>query len=89
MLKSFDRATLRGIRPLHLAASVLLGAAAALLAATGASARTQSATATPAPNGEDGPNLIVVNVAAGLVALLLIGGFFVVRYAWMAYRSKS
>jgi hypothetical protein len=72
-------ATLRSIRPVHLAAGVLLGAAAVLLAPNGAYARTESATATPAPNGEEGPNVIVVTVAAGLVALLLVGGFFLVR----------
>ena len=82
-------ATLRSIRPVHLAASVLLGAAAVLLAPNGAYARTESATATRAPNGEEGPNLIVVTVAAGLVALLLVGGFFLVRYAWVTYRSRS
>jgi hypothetical protein len=87
--KSYDVATLRGIRPVHLASSVLVGAAAVLLAATGAYARSESASAVPAPNGEDGPNLVVVTVAAGIVALVLLGGFFVVRYAWVMYKSKS
>ena len=82
-------ATRRDIRLARLAVSVLLGAAAVLLATTSASARTDSATATSAPNGEDGPNLLVVTVATGIVALLLIGGFFVVRYAWVTYKSRS
>jgi hypothetical protein len=59
------------------------------LATTSAYARTDSATATSAPNAEDGPNLLVNTVAAAIVALLLIGGLFVVRYACATYKSKS
>ncbi len=36
--------------------------------------------ATPAQNGDAGPNLVVVAFAAGLVALLLIAGYLIVRH---------
>ena len=89
-LRRLDVTALRRIGPVHLAVSVLFGAAAVLISATGAYARTGITTAAPpVSKGEDGPNLLVNTVAAGLVALLLVGGYFLARYAWAAYRSKS
>ncbi len=81
-------AACRDIRPVRLAVSVLLGAAAVLLDTTGAYARSDFATAATVSTGDEGPNLLVNAVAAGVVALLLIGGFLVVRHAWTTYRSK-